>query len=225
MDPFYCFLFNDVLVITVDRSAYFGPKYKFVNFLGNYASLRVDPSPSVPPPLAEKADQFHFFELRFPRSSYMLAVKTEKEKEEWVNHLEGVVGEGFGKEMFGLGLGLGLGEGAGAEIQNDLLEGARCEGVLMKQSVYLKKWNERYCLIRGTTFFMAMKEGEAAYTKIDLERFEFCFAFFSVLLYYRIIGYFCPRIDEGCVLIEVSCHLMHPFKTKVCLCGRLLSVK
>ena len=172
MDPFHCFLFNDVLVITVDRAAYFGPKYKFVNFLGNYASLRVNPDPTLPPPLADKEDQFHFFEILFPRSSYMLATKTAEEKAEWVKHLDGVSGEEFGKEVFGLGLGLGEGAGAGAEVQNDLLEGTRCEGVLMKRSVYLKKWNERYCLIRGTTFFLALKEGEPAYAKIDLERFE-----------------------------------------------------
>ena len=66
VDPFYCFLFSDVLLITIDRAAYFGPKYKFVNFLGNYASLRIEPSPQIPPPLADKADQFHFFKLLFP---------------------------------------------------------------------------------------------------------------------------------------------------------------
>ena len=165
-DPFYFILFNDILVVAEERIAPFGPKYRFVNFLGNFGCLEVDIRSDLDQSAekAKKKESLHYFELKYPDANILLGARNAQEKSLWVAHLKQAA-------LMSKSLSL-LSQFDG---RNDLLERTVCRGPLLKRGNYLKVWNEwteRVLVLKGSFFFFFFLERERERERGKRERKE-----------------------------------------------------
>eukprot|EP00211_Chloroparvula_japonica_P003584 CAMPEP_0119137266 /NCGR_PEP_ID=MMETSP1310-20130426/23265_1 /TAXON_ID=464262 /ORGANISM="Genus nov. species nov., Strain RCC2339" /LENGTH=720 /DNA_ID=CAMNT_0007128335 /DNA_START=89 /DNA_END=2248 /DNA_ORIENTATION=- len=152
--PFYFFLFNDLLIYATDNSGVFGDKkYRMVNFfvIAEKMMLVEDPDCQEAP-----ADLF-CFEIRYPRRNFLIGVKTEKEKKEWVFQIK--------KAKTSAALNKGR-INIVKSGNSDALALCRERGWLLKRSDILKTWKERYFKLKGNTLFFYVAPDEALRNKI-----------------------------------------------------------